>query len=199
MYNHLKQTASPLSATRYTLNASSGFTLIEMLIALALFAVIVVMAVGSLLSVVDASREAQAKKTVVNNLHFALENMTRVIRTGSKYHCDITATPITTARDCATDSASSLAFLSNDNKETVYRLNGSTIERSQNGGVSFEAITAPEMTVGQLQFFVDGAASAGGQQPRVLIVIGGVMQGKGQTSSSFNIETLVSQRLLDIP
>ncbi len=167
-----------------------------MLVAIALFAIIMVMAVGSLLSIVDANREAQAKKTVVNNLHFALENMTRNIRTGHNFHCDIEVGDISEPRGCASTPATSFAFLGSNGKRIEYRQNGAAIERLVSGDADFIGITAPEVTVNQLRFFVSGAKGAG--QPRVLIVLDGVMQGKARLPSVFNIETLVSQRLLGI-
>lgn len=179
---------------RYT----RGFTLIEMLISIALFAIIMVMAVGSLLSIIDANRQAQAKKTVVNNLHFALENMTRSIRTGSYFHCDIEVGDITEPRDCPNAPATSFAFLdSNGRRRIKYRQNGTTIERLIVGlDADFIGIASPEVIINQLRFFVTGAESAG--QPRVLLVLDGVVHGRARTPSVFNIETLVSQRLLDI-
>jgi len=176
--------------------STKGFTLIEMLVATALFAIIMVMAVGSLLSIIDANHQAQAKKTVVNNLHFALENMTRTIRTGNFYHCDIEVGDVTEPRDCASTPATSFAFLDSNGKRVEYRQNGAVIERLVSGDADFIGITAPEVTVNQLRFFVSGAEGAG--QPRVLIVLDGMMQGRARVPSAFNIETLVSQRLLDI-
>ncbi len=178
-----------------------GFTLIEMLIATAIFAVIMVMAVGSLLSIIDANREAQAKKTVVNNLHFALENMTRNIRTGSRFHCDATGVaagqPLS-PRDCANAPATSVAFVAKGGELIVYQYVAATetIERAIEGGDSVP-ITAPEVKVKQLRFFVAGAEGAG--QPRILIVLNGSVQGRARTPSDFTVETLVSQRLLDLP
>ncbi len=182
-----------------------GFTLVEMLISTALFAVIMVMAVGSLLSIIDASRQAQAKKTVVNNLHFALENMTRNIRTGSHFRCDASGVapgvPLV-ARDCATAPATSFAFLTKDGTLTVYQYNtnAKSIERIEEGGEAIP-ITAPEVILNQMRFFVSGAGDGaeGAGQPRVLLVLDGVVQGRARVPSVFNIETLVSQRLLDIP
>lgn len=177
---------------------AEGFTLIEMLVAIALFSIIMVMAVGSLLSIIDANRQAQVKKTVVNNLHFALENMTRNIRTGRYFHCDIEVGDITAPRDCANAPATSFAFLDSNGKRIEYRQNGAVIERLISGDANFIGITAPEVTINQLRFFVSGAEAEDATQPRVLIVLDGVMQGRARTPSVFNIETLVSQRLLDI-
>ena len=44
--------------------ANSGFTLVEMIVAVALFAVVMLISVAALLSLVDANRKAQALQSV---------------------------------------------------------------------------------------------------------------------------------------
>jgi type II secretory pathway pseudopilin PulG len=196
------------------LKAFRGFTLVEMLIAFGMFAVIMVIAVGSLISLMNASNKAQKLKTVVNNLHFAFENMSRNIRTGSLYHCDIGEGSASQPRECPTQGASSLAFKSRAGVLTIYQLNaGGWIERTLVGAEGAVPITAPEVTVETLKFYVDGACPAnnpGGagrvadcpgsdeNQPRVLIVAKGFMTGRGGLATRFDIHTLISQRKLDI-
>lgn len=177
-------------------DSCAGFTLVEMLVSIALFSVIMVTSVGSLLSLIDASRQAWATKTVVNNLHFALENMTRDIRTGRNYHCDIAVGRLKEPADCSSSSASSLSFTAFGGETVVYRQNGNAIERSLDGGGEYLPLTSPEVVIEDLRFFVAGAKTAG--QPRVFIIAKGKMQGRARVASRFDIETLVSQRLLDI-
>src|SRR3989338_4304258 len=64
-----------------------GFTLVETIVATALFTVVMLIAVGSLLSIVSVNRKAQALHLVMNNLNVALDGMVRAIRTGSNYYC----------------------------------------------------------------------------------------------------------------
>lgn len=175
-----------------------GFTLVEMIVAFGIFAVIMVMSVGSLLSIMQANYKAQTLKTVVNNLHFAFENMSRNLRMGRAYHCNAAVGDLRSTADCANDPASSLAVTARDGGLLLYRHNGRAIERSVDGGGSFIPITAPEVNVEQLQFFVDGARTTDNRQPRVLILSSGTMQGRGKVASRFEIETMVSQRMLDV-
>ena len=85
----------------------SGFTLLEMFCPPSLFFIVVMLiAVGSLLSIIDASRKAQAQKEVLNNLNFAIEGLARTARVGSTYHC-VSASgadqyPIHEPEDCPT-------------------------------------------------------------------------------------------------
>lgn len=71
------------------IKSKRGFTLIEIIVSLAIFAVVAVVAAGSFLKVIDANKKAQTIKTAVNNLNFILESMSREIRMGSNYYCSI--------------------------------------------------------------------------------------------------------------
>lgn len=179
-----------------------GFTLVEMIIAFGIFAAVMAIAVGSLVSMMDANRKAQAQKTVANNLHFALENMSRGLRMGSVYHCG-SAGVLREPLDCAENPEPFVSFVSTDGDTVAYRLSGAVIERAvrrpgESGPLVFMPLTAPEIQVERMQFFVDGTPSTDKKQPRVLVLAGGVMKGKGGIESRFDIETLVSQRLLDV-
>mgnify|MGYP001609711162 CR=1 FL=1 len=174
-----------------------GFTLVEMIVAFGIFAVIMVISVGSLLSLLEANRKAQAQKSVVNNLHFAFENIARQLRMGARYHCNAFQGDLGAPADCATTPASSIAFSSRDGERVIYRLRADAIERSRDGGILFLPLTAPEIRVDRLQFFVDGSSPTDRRQPRVLLTAAGVMQGKSKVASRFEIETLLSQRQLD--
>jgi len=65
----------------------SGFTLIEIIVSLALFSVVITIAVGALLILIASNRQLQNEQSVLSNLSFALDSMTREIRTGSNYYC----------------------------------------------------------------------------------------------------------------
>jgi len=64
-----------------------GFTLIEIIISLAIFAVVALIAVGALLKVIDANKKAQSLKSAINNINFAFDDISRDIRTGTRYVC----------------------------------------------------------------------------------------------------------------
>jgi len=211
--NTKSTSSSFLKARSLKLEASSGFTLVEMMIAFAIFAIIMVISVGSLISLIGANHKAQALKTVVNNLHFALENMSRNIRTGTQYHCSYDGGdhPITETQNCPTTPGRQLVFKARDDDYLLYKLSDDgAIVRSKSSDTSmllnvanFIPVTAPEVQVETLNFYVDGADNSEEHgnnklQPRVLLVVKGWMQGKSKVVSRFDIETLVSQRALDI-
>ena len=181
----------------------NGFTLLEMLVAIGVFSVVATVAVSSVLMSLRANRKIRSTQTVINNLGYALESMTRAIRVGTHYHCDVNVGPITARRDCSS-AASSFAFESSGgdrgdpNDQVVYRLNGTTIERSLDGGASYSPFTAAEVVVERLQFFVEHAAALPDQnQPFVIMTIEGYAAPDPATRTDFHIQTTVTQRIRD--
>ena len=181
-----------------------GLTLIEMLVAVSIFSVVMLISVGSLVSINDANRKTQLQRTVIDNLNFATENMARNLRVGTTYHCDFNVSPIASVRDC-TGGASSIVFEGykgnpgNATDQVVYRLNSSTgqVERSLDSGSSFIPITSPELTIDNLIFYVTGTSAGDQQQPRVIIVISGTATFKNGQTTHFSLETAITQRKLD--
>jgi prepilin-type N-terminal cleavage/methylation domain-containing protein len=72
---------------KYSLT-NSGFTLIEMIVSLAIFSIIITMSIGALLVLISSNQRLQGEQSVMTNLAFALDSMTREIRTGYNYYCE---------------------------------------------------------------------------------------------------------------
>lgn len=173
-------------------NAQRGFTLIEMIMSVAVFTVVSLIAAGALLALADANRKAQAFKSVVNNLHFAVESIARNLRTGSGY--------VSGGRSCPGDGLSGftdkISFTSQDGEPVSYELSGTQIMRRTNGGTAV-GMTAPEVIVERFCFLIMGTTARDEEQPRAHMIVGGVMQEKPKLRSRFDIQTFVTQRLLD--
>lgn len=165
-----------------------GFTLVEMLVATALFAVVIMIGVGALLSIVAADRKAQAFKSVMNNLNFAMEGMARSIRVGSNYRCG-------SGQDCP-GGGTKIAFKSSAGPDVVYQLSGTQIQRSD-AGAPFVGVTAPEVVVESLRFYVNGTAIGDKKQPTVLLLLRGHAGVSARAQTSFSIETFIAQRAFD--
>ncbi len=65
-----------------------GFTLVEMIVSLAIFSIVATVSLGALVSIVSANKKAQTLQSTITNLNFALESMSRDMRVGGKYHCE---------------------------------------------------------------------------------------------------------------
>ncbi len=183
-----------------------------MMVAVAIFAIVMTVALGALLAMSESDRKAQTLKSVINNLNFSLDSMSRAIRTGTEYHCDPDdpAVPITTPNNCVTPETSFAfrpagALLS---ERITYRLETSNgalcgqaapnigcIVRTTASGSS--PLTSPEVYIETLRFYVRGAAQGDSLQPIVTILIAGVVTVSATQSSPFNLQTSVTQRLYD--
>lgn len=179
-----------------------GFSLVEMLVAVALFTVVMVISTSSLLALVDANRKAQALQSVMNNLNTAVDGMVRSIRMGSNYHCGNIGL-YTDTRNCAGDAL--LAFepfggnTGSGADQWVYWFDGTTLYKSENGGSTRFALTAPEVRIDEVKFYVLGAGAGDQTQPKVVITMRGTAGiEKIKTQTTFNIQATATQRALDL-
>jgi prepilin-type N-terminal cleavage/methylation domain-containing protein len=167
-----------------------GFSLIEIMVSLAIFAIVVVVATGALLTTIDATKKAQATQTVLTNLNLALEGMTREIRVGSNYG-DV-------------NSATSFSF---DDKTGTKRITYSLVpdpittkgkiqrkEVVQSIADKVEDVTAPEVNIQSLKFTT---VKPNLGQPRVFIAVRGIAGNTQKYQTIFEIQTTVSQRKLN--
>jgi len=176
---------------------TKGFTLIEMMTAVSVFLIVMTISMGAILGIFNANDKVGSLKTVMDNLNFAVETMSREVRFGSRYHCGLGNFSV--PENCA-GGANSISFLSNDGTQQVhYRLIGTSIEKSinaNNPSAIYVPVTAPEINIQDLKFYVTGA-TLDSLQPRVVIVIKGSAGAKPSSQTEFTMQTAVSQRLLD--
>lgn len=159
-----------------------GYTLVELIVAMGVFAIIMTLAAGAYFVVLGVNREARAVSTNIDNLSFALENMTRSIRTGTGY-CQVLG-------GC---SPSTFTFTDSRGVATSYTLSGTEIRK--NG----TPITDSAVTIEVLNFTVTGDTPGFSDgQPRVTIIIRGtVVTGPG-ASVPFTVQTGATMRGIDL-
>lgn len=186
-----------------------GFTLIEMIVAIGVFAMAMLISVGAILSISAAQKRAIAIQNVQDNIRFALETMVKETRLGSKFRCSAVIDDLETilnyanplpsqARDCS-NGGIALIFLNARGEVVSYQIrNGQTIERWSDAPDNvFYPITSTNVTINELWFYVLGAETAGDErQPRIIITARGSVNVKGQIIN-VDLQTMVSQRLLD--
>jgi prepilin-type N-terminal cleavage/methylation domain-containing protein len=233
-----------------------GFTLIEMLVAVALFAVVMLVSTAVIFSIIGGNRKAQGINAVSNNLNFAVESMVRDIKTGYGYSCygnnigsdgsdgdqdDFMLIPIplpdpstsnywnTVGLRCLSSSYyRSITFIStldevgaktvqykfiagHNDAGNIY-VPGKIVKITEiQGGSPSEPIdvTSPEVDITDVKFFINnpkpgmlsantGGPSAEYQQPSVFMLIKGVAKISDNLSSDFSLQTMVSQRILNL-
>ncbi len=205
----------PFRVTGMQNGRQRGFTLIEMIVAVALFALVMLVAVGALLALTGANRKAQALQSVMNNLNIAIDGMVRNARMGSNYHCGAGSyVGDGSSDDCTVNPGTAFSFepYGSTSLDTpwMYQFvcpsglpggtcaSGGYIARSEDG-TNWVALTAPEVAITSLQFYVVGTLPGDAFQPKVLIVIQGTAgAGSQKTQSTFHIEATAVQRELDL-
>ena len=182
---HVRMSLSEACAGSKTVR---GFTLVEMIISVGLFAVVMTLASGAYLIMIGVNRQAQNIATGINNLSFALETMTRTIRTGTSYGCPAQG------NDCSGGTSFS-----------VINQNGILVTYTESGGAIMQdslALTDSSVTVSSLRFYASGTAdrsSGDDRQPRVTIIVTGeVSSGPGRPPERFTVQTGATMRGSDI-
>lgn len=177
-----------------------AFTLIELLIAAAIFSIIALFATGSLVSVFNSNRKATSLQNVMTNLNFTFEEMSREIRYGETYHCGTTGS-INQPRNCASgDTYLSFKF---DEDEffgaeqveyEIFSKGGGLygLRRNVDSG-GWDELISGDVDITYGRFYVTGAGTGDGLQPKVTIVIH-AKAGTGNTETEFTLQTTLVQR-----
>ena len=186
-----------------------GFTLIELMVSLTVFSIVMVISVGTLLTLIDANAKAQALYMATTNLSFALDAMTRDIRTGHDYICynqndgsltDGVPSNEDNPQDCVS-GMDSLSFERDwDSVQVRYRLSGGRIQQNVEPSVTWEDMTSDKVVVDTLVFVVDNAEPLGpdSNQPTINIVVSGYVDNGLEVTTDFNLQTHIVARRLDI-
>lgn len=175
-----------------------------MVVAVGLFAIVMTICVDVLLALVNANRKAQALQSVMNNLNIALDGMVRSIREGTNFHCGAGSGIV--PQDCAggdpsfafepfgntiADAPTTFTFTPDENG--IGRIYKSV------GGQTAIPITAPEVSIEDMKFYVIGTTRGDTTQPKVLIVVKGTAGAAGTAAqTTFHIQATAVQRQLDL-
>lgn len=190
---------------------TKGFTLVELMVSVAIFTIVVVAVIGSVYTANASARKVEAAQTALNNVHFAMESMVRTIRTGTIISCtdNITLPDDGTGEDnCHTTGASSGAIvirntLGKDSYVKYYWDSNTNSIRKQellitNGTPALSwgpsiALTSPAVEISRSTFNFVGLDNTSQNQRGASIVIKGFAV-VDTTKTPFTIQTFVSQR-----
>lgn len=205
-----------------TKNKKHGFTLIEIMVAISIFSMVMVVIIGALLLLNDANKKAQALRAVVDNMNFAMEDMTRNIRTGRDYKCDIEVAggvPRIVSDSCDSSNGDDGIVVkgptnSARNQATCYLYKFKQADTTHPGSIGYSKkivsgddtcesgnafppvsnLVSSEVNIKNAKYYVMQGV---GQQPIVIISINGEFNTSylGQKfATPFDIQTTVSQR-----
>lgn len=215
--------------SKSNLQKNKGFTLIELLVSVSIFVIVVFIAIGALLNIAYINNRSQALLVALENLDFALENMSRTVRDGNYYTCETdpinnNPNPLDNGRDC--ESGKGLHFVDANNRKVLYRLRFDDWNGDGNvtGAVTRTRVTPPpnsieedeipitssEIDIRSMNFVVTGSAFEQSGDPRhmqarAMLFISGVTSIKGikpEDQAEFDIQTTMTQRknnILEVP
>jgi prepilin-type N-terminal cleavage/methylation domain-containing protein len=150
-----------------------GFSLVEMLVVMALFAIVITISIGVIMQVFAVNQKVRSMSYVMDNISAGLEIITIDLRYGSEYQCEFL------------DGCDSLSFLRYDNTPVEYFLQDGRIWRSIDGN-SPRALSTSDATIDSFLFYVYNDLLT------VVVIKGHV--GEEQDVSHFSLQTAVSQR-----
>lgn len=199
--------------TRHNSSHRRGFSLIELLVSMALFIVVLTIGVGALMVLISSNAKAQNMQAAVSNIQFALDSMSREIRTGYAYYCSTSAGSdiagdLTEVNDC--DKGIYLSIIEGgksltqglNNRRIGYRYNSGdqSVERKIGAG-QWVRLTDPNVNVTDMHFNVANSGnkeSGNSLQPNVTIFLRGEVEGLNDTEADFTLQTTVTSRVLDL-
>ena len=179
-----------------------GFSLIELIVVMAIFGTIITAVVGSLLVMLQSQRAIVAEKEVAENTRFALEYMVRQMRVVNRYDGDggQPAGCVDLNTSFSTPSSSEIFFLSQSDECLHFYLQGGVVQLENDAGIQ-NLTSSSEVYVEDLSFMVTGEDENDGLQPRVTILITarGVGTSQWAQDAQTTVQTTVSVRNLDVP
>jgi prepilin-type N-terminal cleavage/methylation domain-containing protein len=175
---------------------NSGFTLVEMMVAIAVFSIVMVTAMSALLNVIDANNKARAIKTAINNISFALEGISKDMRMGTEYDC-IGGNGLGT--ECSPQGNIGISFKSSKTIDGVSNPYISYVYRDNKiqscvgtDCTDFSDVTSSEVKLTNVKFYILNV-NVSGKQPRMLMTVNGEAGTKERIKTTFDLQTGVSQ------
>lgn len=169
-----------------------GFTLVEMLVAIAIFMIVVTTTLGAFLKMVDINKKVQSVRNAMDNANLAMETMMRNIRLGYDYE----------------GGGESISFTNQDGVPVTYSYvstnaggndrTGSLGRCIGKGCNDFIAITSPDINIQSLSFDIeDQSIDDNGQAHVRIFVRGKTLLPKNEHNFDFSFQALATQRLYD--
>lgn len=175
-------------------NQKKGFTLVEMLVAVAIFMIVTTTTMGAFLKMVDINKKVQSVRNAMDNANLAMETMMRNIRLGYDY-CSVGP---------ACDSGS---FSFRDQSGNIVNYSrravqnpvlGTTYEMVRTLNGTTVAITSPDINIESLTFDYQGQSISDTIQSNVKIFVKGrTLLPKNEHNFDFSFQSLAVQRLYD--
>lgn len=179
----------------------NGFTLAEMIIAVGITSVVLLSGVGLLLTFNTIQRKSINAQNVHDNIRFAMETMSREIRTGDSF-CSVSSTATLAiclpSPACAWSAGcTQFAFRQTFTNETVvYKLDGNVVKVSRDGGVTFLPVTDPQRSITNLKFYITGIGTNDQERVTIVMEVNSGSLAKPNEVANLVVQTTVTKRKL---
>jgi len=160
-----------------SLQSHKGFTLMEVMVAVSIFAIVVTVGIGALLTINNSYRKAQTSRQAVDSLTYILESMSRSIRTAQSWDTG--------------NSSIHFGFIDQDGVPVSYEYGPGEISMVTDG-VPYK-LNPDNVFIDKVLFT---EFTTPGRQSYLQINIVGTIT-SGQDTSKFSFQTGVSKRSLD--
>lgn len=184
-----------LNSKSYPFNSRSSFTIVELIVAVGLFAIIVVVASGGFARALRTQRQVAAILAANSNASLVLEQMMREMRTGRSF--GVSGGTCSRGNVCG----NSLRFTNDHNDEVEYHLNGDkgSIERKclqddPPKSCHEGTLTSDKVVVKKLSFILLDWGGNDTCPPRITILLSVSPKRGGVAENVLNLQTTVSGR-----
>jgi prepilin-type N-terminal cleavage/methylation domain-containing protein len=165
----------------------AGFTLMEVMVAVSIFAIVMTVGIGALLTINNSYRKAQTSRQAIDSLTYVLESMSRSLRTAQIWEASnyYDGTP-----------TQNFSYIDQDANPIVYDLVSGAIVMNASIGeqpINDHIVTPSNVEVTNLTF--TAFAPVGGPK-YVQINIAGIVT-SGKLSSDFSFQTSISKRTIE--
>lgn len=182
-----------------------GFTLIEMIVSVGLFAIVMVVVSGAYLSLINLERKARALSDLMTNLSFVTDTMVRTIRAGTEYEI------VTNGSDCnSLTGQDCFRFLDEQGNYVTYIIDadgsGNTAvgvcvqsNRGTCNSSKVTSLTDPRVKNLSMNITVRGVVGGDNRQPFMTFTLSGNITPDPRSAPiPFVIQSAATQRLLDL-
>lgn len=212
------------SYNRHTPTSIRGFTLVELMVTMAIFITVITIATGALFSAQAVNVRLQQTQVILDEVNLVMEMMVRDIRYGATFYCD-TSVPSSaplTRRSCQYPNGGTVlifrpvTILSGSTDQlkdrVAYYVENSVLYKREypfgQASRTFQ-LTSADIKISKLSFYAIGVQSVSGtndytaqsdmDQPLMTVVVSGttVPQKAGVSPVTFRIQSSASSRGID--
>ena len=170
-------------------NKNNGFTLVEMLVSLAIFATAVTLVSTIFVSGLKTQRQNLAYQQLLGQTSYLIEYISRAIRMATK---DIEGICTGTAKLNYKFESQCLKFRNYKNECQQFCLEGTRLKEIKNGIENY--LTSPDLKVNSFVIILTGETEDDYLQPLVSLFL----EIEGKEQAKIKIKTSLSQRNLDV-